>query len=219
MLDSRLILVEGFPGAGKSTTTEYIGSILQQSGMACRWFLEDDDPHPIACLDFEIKGLTQKMVPLWTRLSQQAMQDPAVTVIESRLWQNTALFMYMSECGLEEIFEFNRQVCQVLTPLSPVLVYLDQEDVEAALRRLYAIRGEKWMDQVLETTTQYAWFQSRSRKDFAAWVDFFKEWQDVAGRLFADWSTPKIKIQNPHDDWERAYNQLHAFLQIEYIRQ
>ena len=218
MLNTRLILVEGFPGAGKSTTTKHIGETLQQSGAACRWFLEQDDPHPIPCLDFEIKGLTGKMIPLWTRFVEQAIHAPTVTIIESRLWQNTAFFMYMSECSLEEIIEFNRQVCRTLALLSPVLVYLDQQDVEAALGRLHSLRGEKWMQSALEMTTQYPWFRSRGRKDFAAWVDFFKEWQPVVKRLFADWPYSRLKIRNPHENWENAYHQLHAFLQIEQNR-
>jgi hypothetical protein len=26
--------------------------------MACRWYLEEDDPHPIACLDFRLENLS-----------------------------------------------------------------------------------------------------------------------------------------------------------------
>lgn len=65
MLNTKLILVEGFPGAGKSSTTGYLRTLLQDRGFACRAFLEEDDPHPIDCLDFEIQGLAGNMFPLW----------------------------------------------------------------------------------------------------------------------------------------------------------
>ena len=212
MINTKLILIEGFPGAGKSTTTLHIGTALQEQGIACRWYLEDDDPHPIACLDFEIKGLPEKMIPLWASFAEQVMQDSTVTIIESRLWQNTAFFMYMSNCEAGEIVHFSHQLGQVLAPLSPLLMYLDQQDAEAALRRLYTLRGEKWMQEALDMTTAYPWFQSRGLKDFAGWVQFFEEWQRVAERLYHDWPHRKIKIQNPHDDWERAYRQIDAIL-------
>jgi thymidylate kinase len=93
MLETKLILVEGFPGAGKSTTTDYLRALLRERGFACRAFLEEDDPHPIDCLDFEIKGLTEKMVPLWRQFVEQARDEEVVTIIESRLWQNTAFFI------------------------------------------------------------------------------------------------------------------------------
>ena len=145
-MNTKLILFEGLPGAGKSTSTVQLGIHIQHRGITCRCFQEEDDPHPIACLDFEIKGLSQKLVPLWIDFTKQAVQEPIVTIIESRLWQNTALYMYMSENDVEDIVKLNQQVSQVLTPLSPVLFYLEQGNIEIALRRMYAIRGEKWME-------------------------------------------------------------------------
>jgi len=55
---TKLILIEGLPGAGKSTTTTHLGSFPQRGGRACRWYLEEDDPHPIACLDFRLENLS-----------------------------------------------------------------------------------------------------------------------------------------------------------------
>jgi uridine kinase len=63
LLATNLILIEGLPGSGKSTTTSRLGKLLQDSGISCDWYLEDDHPHPIPCLDFEIKGLAQKNGP------------------------------------------------------------------------------------------------------------------------------------------------------------
>jgi hypothetical protein len=143
------------------------------------------------------------------------MRESIVTIIESRLWQNTALYMYMSENDVEDIIKLNQQVSPVLTPLSPVLIYLEQDNIEIALRRMYAIRGEKWMESALQGTTQYPWFKSRGLKDFTGWVQFFEEWQPIAERLYNDWPHHKIKILNPHEDWARAYEQMYTFLQAE----
>jgi hypothetical protein len=214
MINTKLILVEGFPGSGKSTTTGHIDKTLQQNGVPCRRYLEDDDPHPIACLDFEIKGLPEKMIPLWSYFTEQAMQESNVTIIESRLWQNTALFMYMSEWQPEGILRFSRNVAEVLVPLSPILVYLDQDDTDTAMHQLYIRRGEKWFQKALQMTTAYPWFQSRGLKNYAGWVQFFKEWQDVVTRLYNDWPLRKVKLLNPHNDWMKAYQQINDFLQI-----
>jgi thymidylate kinase len=216
MLNTKLILVEGLPGAGKSTTSVHMGTLLQQRGIPCRWYLEDDDPHPIACLDFELKDLTQNLPPLWRTFTEQARQDPTVTVIESRLWQNTALFMYMAEYSVEDILKLHQLVCQELTPLSPILLYLYQDHVEPALRRLYSFRDEEWMERDLQTTSQYQWFQSRGLNDFAGWVQFFQEWQLVAEQLYSDWPYGKTKVENPHHDWALAYQQIYRFLQVEH---
>jgi thymidylate kinase len=86
LFDSKLILIEGLAGSGKTTTTEHLASILQYQGVECQYFSEDADPHPIPCLEYEIEGLTPKMVSLWKAFVKQAVNKPVVTIIESRLW-------------------------------------------------------------------------------------------------------------------------------------
>jgi hypothetical protein len=121
MLNTKLILIEGLPGAGKTTATAHLGTLLQQCGLTCRWFLEGDEPHPITCLDLKLRDLPQKLPPLWKTFTEQVQQDPTVTIIESRLWQNTALFMFMSEYPVAEIIQLHQLVWQVLAPLAPRL--------------------------------------------------------------------------------------------------
>ena len=214
MLNTKLILIEGLPGAGKSTTTSRLGMALQESGIPCEWFLEDDDPHPISCLDFEIKGLPQKMIPLWKEFVDRNLDRPSVTILESRLWQNTSLYMLMSETGMNEILDYNHRLEQVLTPLSPALIYLDQPDVPAALHRMAAARGEPWVRATLGETLDYPWFSTRRIGDFDGWISFFKAWHEVAGQLYGEWPHHKVEVINPHENWNEAYNLMDAFLQI-----
>jgi thymidylate kinase len=215
VLNTKLILVEGLPGAGKSTATAHLGTVLQRHGVVCRWFLEGDEPHPIPCLDFKLRDLPQRLPPLWKTLTEQALQEQGVTIIESRLWQNSALFMYMGEYPVAEIIQLHQLVWQELAPLAPSLVYLYQDDPETALRRVRKTRGERWLEETMEATNKYPWFRSRGLNDFTGWVEFFQEWQQVAKLLNADWPSHKTRIENPHDDWERAYQQICGFLQLE----
>jgi thymidylate kinase len=216
MLNTKLILIEGLPGSGKSTTTLHLGSVLQRYGVPCDFFREEDDPHPISCLDFPINGLTQKMVHLWMEFVRRAETQPTITIIESRLWHNTAQFMLMSEVDVEEIIDFNRQVGQTLSPLSPALIYLDQTDVAVALRRMASTRGEEWVQSALRETLGYPWFTSRGIRDFDGWMSFFEEWHTVAERLFNDWPYPRIKVLDPHSDWAGAHEKINSFLQVDY---
>ncbi len=116
MIHTKLILIEGLPGSGKSTSTTYLRGALQAKGFECRQYLEEDEPHPIPGLDYELKGLAGKIVPLWEAFAEQAEAETGVTIIESRLWQNTAMYLYMGGYGVDEIFSFNRQVWDVLRP-------------------------------------------------------------------------------------------------------
>ncbi len=215
MPDTKLILIEGLPGAGKSSTTRFLQDELRQRGFACRGYLEEDKPHPIDCLDFEIMGLPEKVIPLWEKFAQEAQSEATITILESRLWQSTCLYMYMSNVDEEGITHFSHRVYELLRPLAPVLIHLDHQDTEAALRRLYTLRGKGWVDATLEETLPYAWFQSRGYNDFAGWVRFFEAWGRVAERLYNDWQYRKINVMNPHDDWAQAYRRINSFLRFD----
>src|SRR5262245_6768626 len=110
MIDMKLILVEGIPGTGKTTTTENLGTSLQQRGIECRWYFEEDNPHPIARLEMKLNELAEKLPMQWAAFVEQASQEKVVTIVESRLWQNTALFMFMDEYPIDEIIKCHQSV-------------------------------------------------------------------------------------------------------------
>ena len=121
----------------------------------------------------------------------------------------------MSEYPIDEIVGVHQLVWQKLSPLSPALIYLHQDDIEIALKQLYRLRSTDLVNKDIQTTRQYQWFQSRSLNDFNGWVQFFKEWQAVVDDLYVDWPFRKTKIRNPHDDWGKAYQQMYRFFQVE----
>jgi len=214
-LKTKLILIEGLPGAGKTSSSLHLGNFLQQNGIACRWYLENDNPHPIDCSNFKLKDLAQKLPPLWLAFVKQALGENIVTIIESRLWQNTALFMFMSEFPIEEIVQVYQLVLNELSPLSPVLIILHQDDIEKALGRLYSLRDKDLIEKDIQATNHYKWFRSRGLKNLDGWVQFFSEWQGVAELLYSEWPFRKTKIINPHNDWQQSYQHMYNFVQAE----
>ncbi len=214
-MDTKLILIEGFPGAGKTTSTLHLGTYLKHQEIASQWYLEGDEPHPIDFLNLKLPDLGKKLPSLWTALAEQVLQDNIVTIIESRLWQNTALFVFMSEYPVDEIIEVHQFVWKELVYLSPVLIFLYQDDIEIALNRLYTLRDKDLIAKDIQATSQYPWFQVRDLDNFDGWVQFFKEWQMVADQLYNNWPFRKTKVKNSHDNWDVAYQQIFRFLQVE----
>jgi hypothetical protein len=43
---ARLIFIEGFPGAGKSTTAQFLARLLARRGALARWVYEGEEPNP-----------------------------------------------------------------------------------------------------------------------------------------------------------------------------
>jgi thymidylate kinase len=212
MNETKLILIEGLPGAGKSTTCEYLGKYFLEQEVPCNWYLETDKEHPLDFSSLKLKDLSKDLAPLWRAFVEQILRENILAVVESRFWQNSALFMYMSEYPVEEIVETHQLVWREFVDIAPALIYLYQTDVEKAMQRLYQERDRKIIEKDIELTSRYPWFQNRSLNDLGGWIEFFTAWQEVAEILYQDFPYQKIIIENPHEDWAQAYQQMMSFL-------
>jgi len=51
MMKTNLIIVEGMPGSGKSTTAQYISMQLNKNSIPSNWYYEVESNHPLECFD------------------------------------------------------------------------------------------------------------------------------------------------------------------------
>lgn len=51
MINAKLIMIEGIPGSGKSTTAQFISQIMLQKGYSHKWWYEEEQGHPVYIYD------------------------------------------------------------------------------------------------------------------------------------------------------------------------
>ncbi|MFD0618141.1 hypothetical protein ACFQZR_11760 [Paenibacillus sp. GCM10027629] len=97
MIDSKIILVEGLPGSGKSTTAQFISQCLSDGGIANKWWYEEEEGHPVYMFNDDesmkevindlANGDYQKVVnnalEQWRRFSDSLMRIDQVILIDS----------------------------------------------------------------------------------------------------------------------------------------
>jgi hypothetical protein len=170
----RLIFVEGFPGAGKSTTAQFLARQLARRGEAARWVYEQEEPHPL--VPPRPPGgyrswdtFADVRVARWRAFTTAAAPTAATVIPESALLQLPVAAMLTRNVEPERIAALVRRLAEVVVPLRPALVYLARRDPAAAFRALDERRGVSWLLWHVQAS---AGSPSRRRAGCQAWTGF-----------------------------------------------
>ena len=88
-IGSRLIIVEGLTGSGKSIMAHFIARQLQYCGIPASWVHEGAVPHPILIdLDTSIVQYMAEIRANWIAYIDQIGSAPEVRVIEASFFNN-----------------------------------------------------------------------------------------------------------------------------------
>jgi hypothetical protein len=203
---TRLVLVEGIIGIGKSTTAEHIAEAT--GGRAYHEFASD---HPIRTAAVERLRTTHPSaapaaVPSvpderpWHTLAQCCAAGQDTIVVEATFLQNSVLPAFLDGAPIADVVEHCARIERDLSPARPLLVYLRPTDIGASLARAHADRGEPWSSWNLASITDSAWARARHLTGMAALVGFWQAWEGVVDELYGRYPYPKLLFLDPRLD-------------------
>jgi hypothetical protein len=216
-LKTKLIFVEGLPGSGKSTTAQFLWMQLQKRGMPCRWYYEEESPHPVALFDrSSVHHTATEALPdalaKWQSFVTTAVHSDEISIIESRLWQDTIFPLLMEDLDRSHILAFIQAITEMCRCLEPVLFYFFQPDYAHTLRRICTSRGPRIERLYITRAEQSVFGQRRGLQGFAGLVQFWEAVKEMAEQLFTALDIPKLAIENSAGQWHDYYGQICAFL-------
>jgi thymidylate kinase len=153
--NTKLILIEGIPGSGKSTTAQYISSKLRHKGYLHKWWYEEEQGHPIYVFDNYDKlkvivddlsdGNYKKIIEMalkrWEEFVESVKRSPEIIIVDSSLFGYLTWSLFPYEVPKNEIIQYVKDVERIIKPLNPFLIYFYQEDIGAALKQICNRRG------------------------------------------------------------------------------
>lgn len=216
-MNTKLILVDGLPGSGKSSTSQFICDQLRRNGIDGRWYYEGEKPHPVA----PTKGLSDFSSPgeyigaaleRWKIFTTAAMESGEIAIIESRFFQDAILPFQLNDLDPSQIIEYIHEISDICQPLSPTLIYFFQPDYMATMRRICDQRGPHIEQAYIERNEESAYGKRLGLQGFDGLVQFWVNLRSIMEQLFEELDTCKLAIDNTEWEWSRYYRQIGEFL-------
>jgi hypothetical protein len=217
----RLILVEGFPGAGKSTTAQFLARALARRGAAARWVYEEERPNPLVppapaggYPDWE--AFIEARVARWRAFAAAAAEHDVTIIPESALLQRPVFAMLTRDAEPARIEALVRRLAEAVAPLAPSLVYLARPDPEAAFRAIGERRGLAWLLHHVQASTGFAFTRARGLTGLDGLLAYWRAHAELCGAIVERLDLPTLVLESGPDGWAERRRRICDFVGVPF---
>lgn len=271
----KLILIEGLPGFGKSTTAQLVYEILTEMGTETQLFLEGNLDHPadyegVACLTqaeydelsrtcggnpgevlsayttshnnnylLEYRKLMNEQGPClskewtdalarkdiyelplaqhrelitakWRQFAEKGLRGPDTYVFDCAFLQNPVTMGMIKHDAAEEYkISYILELEAIIKRLNPLLIVVEQDDLEYAFRKAVRERPEEWSEGFIQYYTTQGYGLRRGLQGLDGTLQVLKGRSEFEERIYSLLSMHKTKINNSAYDLQ-AYKRILA---------
>lgn len=219
MIDTKLILVEGCPGSGTSSTAQRLARQLQADGVDCRWYYEEESPHPLA-VSRHIHGkrnfreFGREVLRTWRDFASRARRGDTVHIVESHFFQDIIGPMVRADIRADRIGKLVHRMAEFAGPLNPALVYLHQPDYAATMRRILDERGERIEQLYVRRVETCDYGRRVGLQGVEGLVQFWIDVREQMEQLFEELPLPKLSVDTTTRDGPAQDRQIGEVLDV-----
>lgn len=231
MLTSKLILIDGLPGLGKSTAASAFAARLKAEHFTVNLWLETELDHPLNVGgDLHPAGFTtgealfkrytpetfiEESLERWQKFIHTTLASDAINVLDSFPFQNSIRILLQMDASFDFMLAYAMQVETLVMPLNPMLIYFNQPDISEAFShvdQITTLRGKEWTDYVIRLVTNCPYAQARNLTGFEGVLTFIKDYKQVIDGLLPHSQIPRLVLEHCSGNWDACYRQIADFL-------
>ncbi|MBV7330435.1 hypothetical protein KFU94_19745 [Chloroflexi bacterium TSY] len=220
MEPTKLIIIEGIMGSGKSTTAEFLDVQLRVKDIETRLLLESNETHPIQMRDpafsETVDDWMAERVDKWQAFVNVAMDSECVTILDGQLFHENVDSLLYFDVAESTIEAFVTHIYDIIDCLNPTLIYFYQDDIRASIRKTFDRRGSGWETwQIDWKVHDRPYGQKRGLEGFDGFVQIYSAHRNLTDRLFQSFLKRKLAIENSSADWPYFQKEILDFIGIE----
>jgi hypothetical protein len=222
--ESRLLLVEGLPGSGKSTTAQWLCHLLKGQGRQATWYHEQDAHHPIY-RDDELQAATRggcaaceayhvRARERWKAFVAAASGREGITIFESSFFQSPIASMQLARCSREAIARHVSETEAIVAPLHPLLIVLGHDDPEDVYRHIRERRGPEFEPFLIDLVSATPYGEAASAATPAGILALLREHASALRESARRVEMHGIEVDVSQGRWTESRLTIAAFLDL-----
>lgn len=151
------------------------------------------------------------MLDKWRRFLQHTAPDTTYVfncvLLQNPMCETMMRFGFSEAVSLSHI----QQICQIIAPLNPVVIYLKNSEIAKAVQKA-APERPGWLDAVIDYHTNGAYGKGISATGLEGYIRCLQDRQERELRILPQLPVASIVLEDPQRDWNSAYEAIRRYL-------
>jgi len=227
MKATKLILIEGMSGSGKSTMAHYLSRQFDQHDIKHTWWYEEDKWHPLYPF-YDAVSMQQLLdtlatdkrsiaidaaLELWQQFADSLQSSDDIVILDGCLFGYLTWTLFPLNVPLAEIQAYLTRVEQIISPLNPCLIYLYQQNIANACRKKCQRRGIE-EESIIRQATKSLYGKRRNLQGFDGMVRYWIDYRHLIDTNFLEIGFAKLSIENSASEWLNYQQRVLDFLDL-----
>lgn len=112
----------------------------------------------------------------------------------------------------EKAAEYIGEVCSIIKPMNPIVVYLKNSNISESVKKAVSERGDDWVYMVIDYHCNSAYGRLENLSGFEGYISALEERQRIELEILSGADIDYIVLDDPQKNWEAAYRELDKML-------